>query len=104
MLQVSSNRADSSYALAAGEAAAYRLRILHELYAPGTGRALLDAGLQQGMRVADVGCGVGTVTALLAKLVGPEGSVVGIDASGEQLLHAREQLDGDGANVTFVQA
>src|SRR5262245_31246002 len=92
------------YVLATGEAAAYRLRILHELYGPGTRRVLLDAGLRRGMRVADVGCGVGTVTSLLAKLVGPEGSVVGIDASGEQLLQARKRVDGDGANVTFVQA
>jgi hypothetical protein len=36
------------------------------------------------MRVADLGCGVGMVTALLAELVGPEGHVVGID--GEDLL------------------
>src|SRR5262249_54278598 len=92
------------YALATGEAAAHRLRILHDLYGPGTRRVLLEAGLQPGMRVADLGCGVGMVTAMLAQLVGPEGLVVCIDSSGAQLAQAREQLNGDGANVTFVQA
>jgi len=56
------------------------------------------------MRVADIGCGVGTVTAWLAKIVGSDGSVVGIDESGAQLSEAREQLNGDGDNVSFVQA
>src|SRR5215469_5747742 len=73
------------YALATGEAADYRLRILHDLYGPGTRRVLLESGLRRGMHVADLGCGVGLVTALLAELVGHGGRVVGIDASGAQL-------------------
>jgi SAM-dependent methyltransferase len=90
------------YALATGEAAAHRLRILHDLYGPGTRRVLLEAGLRPGMRVADLGCGVGMVTAALAELVGPEGHVVGIDASGAQLAEARARLGG--AHVSFVEA
>src|SRR6516165_8393348 len=92
------------YALATGEAAAYRLGILHDLYGPGTRRVLLESGLRGGMRVADLGCGVGLVTALLAELVGPGGHVVGIDASGAQLAQARERLNGSGADVSFVEA
>jgi hypothetical protein len=56
------------YALATGEAAAYRLGILHDLYGPGTRRVLLESGVRGGMRVADLGCGVGKVTAVLAEL------------------------------------
>jgi SAM-dependent methyltransferase len=56
------------------------------------------------MRAADLGCGVGTVTALLAELVGPKGHVVGIDFSAAQLTLARERLNGSGANVRFVEA
>jgi ubiquinone/menaquinone biosynthesis C-methylase UbiE len=90
--------------LATGQAAAYRLRILHQLYGPGTRRVLLEAGLRRGMRVADLGCGVGMVTALLAELVGPEGQVVGIDSSGAQLAQARERLNSCGTNTSFVEA
>jgi SAM-dependent methyltransferase len=92
------------YVLATGEAAAYRLRLLHVLYGPGTRRVLLDAGLRRGMRVADLGCGVGTVTALLADLVGPEGHVVGIDVSGAQLDQARARVNHGGRTTSFVEA
>jgi SAM-dependent methyltransferase len=92
------------YALATGEAAEYRLRILHALYGPGTLRLLTAAGLRRGMRVADVGCGVGMVTALLADLVGPAGHVVGIDRSAAQLARARERLAAAGTAVSFVEA
>ena len=92
------------YALATGLAAAHRLRILHGLYGPGSRRVLLEAGLRSGMRVGDFGCGVGLVTALLAELVGPEGHVVGLDASAAQLAQARERMPADGTNVRFVEA
>ena len=92
------------YALATGEAAAHRLRILHDLYGPGTRRVLLAAGLRPGMRVADLGCGVGMVTALLADLVGPQGHAVGIDASAAQLAQARALLHPGGGNISFVEA
>src|SRR5689334_9578993 len=92
------------YVLATGEAAAYRLGLLHRLYGPGTRRVLSKAGLQRGMRVADVGCGVGMVTGLLASLVGDEGRVVGIDVSGEQIAQARQRLHGEVANASFVEA
>jgi SAM-dependent methyltransferase len=78
--------------------------MLHELYERGSRCVLLDAGLRRGMRVADLGCGVGLVTALLAELVGPEGHVVGLDASAAQLAQARERLTQGGTNVRFVQA
>ena len=104
MYQVPVRGDTAEYALATGEAAAYRLGILHELYGPGTRRVLLEAGLRPGMRVADLGCGVGMVTALLAELVGPTGHVVGIDSSGAQLAHARERLNTNGAHIRFVEA
>ena len=49
------------YVLATGKAAAHRLRMLHDLYGVGTQRLLLEAGIRRGMRVDDVGCGIGTV-------------------------------------------
>src|SRR5206468_1098085 len=91
------------YVLATGEAADYRLRTLHNVYGPGTRRLLLNAGVEPGMRVADLGCGVGMVTALLAELVGPHGHVVGIDASGAQLGQARERLKGSRVRTTLIE-
>ena len=104
MFPVPVRRDTGKYALATGEAAAYRLGILHELYGPGTRRVLLEAGLRRGMRVADLGCGVGMVTAMLAELVGPTGCVVGIDSSGAQLDQARDRVNTDGAHIRFVEA
>jgi SAM-dependent methyltransferase len=102
--QITPRRSTGPYVLATGETAAYRLRILHGLYGPGTRRVLTDAGLRPGMRVADLGCGVGMVTALLAEMVGSEGHVVGVDASDAQLAQARQRLNACGKNVSFVEA
>jgi SAM-dependent methyltransferase len=104
MHQVSVPSAADRYALATGEAAAYRLHVLHGIYGPGSRRVLLNAGLRRGMHVADLGCGVGTVTAMLAELVGPEGAAIGIDASAAQIAQARKRLQGACTNTSFVQA
>ncbi len=95
---------DGQYALATGEAADYRLTILHNLYGPGTRRVLLEAGIEPGMCVADLGCGVGMVTELLGQLVGREGHVAGIDFSAAQLNQARKRFNSDISNASFVEA
>jgi SAM-dependent methyltransferase len=104
MHQLTLDPTPGPYVLATGEAAAYRLRLLHSLYEEGTRRVLLDAGLRPGMCVADVGCGVGMVTALLAELAGPKGHVVGIDASGAQLALAHQRLHSGSNKISFVEA
>ena len=48
------------------------------------------AGLNPGMRVADVGCGPGKITALLHRMTSPGGTIVGIDRSADRIQHARE--------------
>ncbi len=103
MRRASDHGSTGGYALATGEAADYRLQVLHGLYGPGTERVLLAAGIRPGMRAADLGCGVGMVTALLADLVGPAGHVVGVDASAEQIAQARERLRNS-TNASFVAA
>jgi len=52
-------------------------------------RALSSAGLQSGMRVIDVGTGTGLVAREAARLVGPRGSVLGVDPSAAMLANAR---------------
>ena len=104
MKRTATNDSTGKYVLATGEAATNRLRVLHDVYGPGARRVLMQAGLRPGMRVADLGCGVGMTTALLAKLVGPTGQVVGVDASGDQLAQARARLAPHFPNVGFVEA
>jgi SAM-dependent methyltransferase len=104
MHPISRHSTPERYALATGEAATYRLGLLHRVYGPGTRSVLLDAGLRPGMRVADLGCGVGLVTAMLADLVGPRGHAFGIDASAAQLSQARALVHPGGRNISFVEA
>ena len=58
--------------------------------------------LKAGMRLLDVGCGPGTITAGLARAVAP-GEAIGIDLSEEVLTQARDHAAGEGVdNVTFM--
>lgn len=52
--------------------------------------ALLD--VQPGARVLDVGCGSGWTTALLAHLVGPTGTVLGVEIVPELVAFGRDNL------------
>lgn len=96
--------ARGDYVLATGNAAANRLRILHNIYGPGARELLLRAGIQRGMSVVDLGCGVGMTTQLLAELVGPTGEVIGVDYSAAQIEQARALLPAELSNVRFVEA
>jgi ubiquinone/menaquinone biosynthesis C-methylase UbiE len=72
---------------------------------PTTERLLRSAGIEQGMRVLDIGCGAGDVSMLAGKLVGPSGWVVGIDPNVDTLAVARARAQADGLrHVTFTEA
>ncbi len=58
------------------------------------------AGIQPGMRVADIGCGSGKTTSFLHTLVQPGGELVGVDASASRISHAVEQYGATG--IEFV--
>jgi SAM-dependent methyltransferase len=73
-----------------------------ELLAPITRRILLEAGIKPGMRVLDVGTGMGDVALLAAELVGTEGSVVGVDTSPAVIRAATERLASTRQNISFV--
>jgi ubiquinone/menaquinone biosynthesis C-methylase UbiE len=60
---------------------------------------------QPGQRVLDIGCGFGDTTQRIAGLVGPEGSVVGVDAAARFIETARREARGAGiANAEFAVA
>ncbi|KAI6383221.1 hypothetical protein MCOR25_000142 [Pyricularia grisea] len=66
-----------------------------------TGLFLLDRLIiKPGMHILDVGCGPGNITAHIAKLVGPTGSVAGIDPSKERIALAQE-LIATAPNLSF---
>jgi 2-polyprenyl-3-methyl-5-hydroxy-6-metoxy-1,4-benzoquinol methylase len=68
--------------------------------------AYLTGELRPGMAVLDIGCGPGTITADLAELVGPEGTVTAVDAAADVLdqarAHARERGLAD--RISFAVA
>ena len=73
------------------------------LYDPYTEAFLRKAGIREGMRVLDVGSGMGDVTLLTAKLVGEKGQVVGIDTDAEVTQFATNRSREMGKdNVMFV--
>jgi SAM-dependent methyltransferase len=69
------------------------------------GPRLVEAcGIEPGMRVLDVGCGAGDVSFLAAALVGPDGTVIGVDKATAALDLARQRAQAAGlANVHFVE-
>ena len=70
-----------TYALGASELEIERLDRQSASIEGATRLLLRASGIQPGMRVLDLGTGVGHVAMLLAELVGPTGRVVGIDNS-----------------------
>jgi demethylmenaquinone methyltransferase/2-methoxy-6-polyprenyl-1,4-benzoquinol methylase len=73
-------------------------------------RAAKATELKPGGSALDVACGSGKLTALLARIAGPSGRVVGLDFSKQMLEVARtdhpgvEFLDGDALNLPFGDA
>ena len=68
-------------------------------------RLLLQAsGLAEGMRVLDLGTGLGHVARLAAQIVGSAGSVVGLDRAPQALAVARQRAEAAGEqHVSFVE-
>jgi SAM-dependent methyltransferase len=70
-----------------------RLGRLNELL---NGGSLRELALAPGERVVEFGCGLGQFARAMARAVGPEGRVVGIERSVEQIARARELARADG--------
>jgi 2-polyprenyl-3-methyl-5-hydroxy-6-metoxy-1,4-benzoquinol methylase len=82
-----------------------RLSLQAALLDPLTETFLRQAGVCSGMTVLDCGSGGGHVSAVVAKIVGPQGQVVGVDRNDTTFAEASDRLRADGlTNVSFVQA
>lgn len=68
-----------------------RLKLQARRIDPITRRFFESAGIQEGMRVLDVGSGAGDVAILVADLVGSTGSVLGVDRSADAIEEARRR-------------
>ena len=79
----------STYVLGHADAEVQRLLLQGRLYDGYTEHALRLAGLRPGMQVLDIGCGPGDVSFVATRLVGPTGSVLGVDAAPEMIELAR---------------
>lgn len=82
----------------------YRER-LDSMLAPLGEAAIARLHPDPGEHVLDIGCGTGTTSLELARLVGGSGHVTGVDVSAPMLEEARRRADGAGlANLSFVVA
>jgi ubiquinone/menaquinone biosynthesis C-methylase UbiE len=97
--------AHDQYAMGRTQREYARLARQAEIMKPMTRRLFTEAGIQPGMRVLDLGSGAGDVCMLLAEMVGPTGTVIGLDLDDQALLHARERATAGGfTNITFTHS
>ena len=80
-----------SYIIRGGIEGRERLRIIGRVMRPLTMPLLARAGVREGMACLDAGCGGGDVSIELARLVGPNGRVVGVDLDEVKLGMARTE-------------
>jgi ubiquinone/menaquinone biosynthesis C-methylase UbiE len=73
-----------------------RLSLQAQMIGPITERLLRRLGIKEGLRVLDLGCGAGDVSMLAAEMVGPLGSVVGIDQSAAAVAKAEARVRDSG--------
>ena len=93
--------AQSHYMLRGGVEGRERLRVMARVLRPSTLALFERAGIRPGMACLDVGCGGGDVSLDLARLVGKEGRVVGIDRDEIKIVLAREEAAAAALNVEF---
>ncbi len=89
------NNADAGerYVLGHTEQELDRLERQGKLFDSETREVLRRAGIGPGMSVLNVGCGAGDDSMIAADLVGPTGSVLGIDRAGAALSFARARAE-----------
>jgi SAM-dependent methyltransferase len=82
-----------------------RLSVQAAVLNPLTDSFLRRAGISAGMNVLEFGCGVGEVSLIAARLVGPQGSVHALDIDAGALDVARDRIRSAGHDhVIFEQA
>jgi SAM-dependent methyltransferase len=93
------------YVLGTEDEEVRRLGLQHRVWRSKMLDAWEVAGISEGSRVADFGCGPGYASFDLAEIVGECGAVLGIDQSGRFVSHARTECKRRGLNkLHFLEA
>jgi SAM-dependent methyltransferase len=93
------------YSLGASQSELARLDAQAASIAGPTALFLRSAGIAPGMRVLDLGTGLGHVAFQISELIGPSGAVVGIDQAAAMLAVAEQRrVEAHIDNVCFVHA
>lgn len=101
---MTSANSGSAYALGYSHAESERLIRQATQLAPLTERFFRDAGIAAGQRVLELGSGMGDVAMLVARLVGPSGSVLGIERDADSVKFAKARVAEAGLkNVLFSE-
>jgi SAM-dependent methyltransferase len=96
---------DTDYVLGTHDAEIGRLRLQHGIWHDLVHDCWRRAGLAAGQRVIDIGCGPGFASVDLARLVGPDGTVAGIERSSRFIDYAQTLCRTEGLdNVSFQLA
>jgi ubiquinone/menaquinone biosynthesis C-methylase UbiE len=101
---IGGKRSDAHYLLGRTDHEYERLIKQAQWIGESTEHLLRKAGIVAGMRVLDVGCGVGDVSLLLAHVMRDSGEIVGIDQDPKALALARQRVaEKKLTSSTFVQ-
>ena len=92
----------TGYIIRGGEEGKARLSVIGQALMASTAALLESAGLREGMRCLDLGCGGGDVTLMMGRAVGPDGRVVGVDMDTVKVgLAGQDALDQELGHVEF---
>ncbi|MBI3790947.1 MAG: methyltransferase domain-containing protein [Gemmatimonadetes bacterium] len=96
-----SESASERYVMGYDDRERRRLQLQAAIINPTTDQLLRRAGLRAGMRVLDIGSGVGDVALVAARIVGPTGHVTACDLDERALAVLTERATAEG--ITHVQ-
>jgi SAM-dependent methyltransferase len=102
------NSADSEQAKlwngAAGRAWVESQALLDRFLQPFEDLLVHEVGSSSTQRVLDVGCGTGSTTLAIARRLGPQGAVVGLDISTPMIASGRSRAERERIPATFICA
>lgn len=90
------------YVLGSSDDELERLRIQSELFEKPTIQTLNLAGIQQGMRCLDVGCGAGYTSLLMSQFIGRSGKVTGMDINENNIKICNTKVNHNNNKLKFM--